>query len=304
MMYPDARAVRGFLADADTGSGLGGLTIELWSANGHGPELIAEGRSDESGFFRCAVPQERFANRDFVDIELRVLDAGRPILSDVQALPASGRAETIELSVPRSPAGASSLSSDFADLDSPPEPDPAARGTVAGRIRGAVPEGARVRAVVRTLRDGSIDEQVAAEAIVDDDGRYQLSYDRPGTDDRSDNSLHIQLYGADGEALIAESAPLLGPPAQARVYVRTRPGGPGLSEYALIEQQLGEGLRSGVSGLEGVDESGSKKCRTDRRRSRSSQHVPRRACARQGRGTAAADLLCPAPRRRAGEPSD
>ncbi len=254
-MYPDARAVRGFVADADTGSGLGGLTIELWSASGHGPELIAEGQSDDTGFFRCAVPPERFGDDDFVDIELRVLDAGRQILSDVHPLPAAGRAETIELSVPRSLTHASSLPSDLpTELDAPRESYPAASGTVSGRIRGAVPEGARVRAVVKTLREGSIHEEVAAEGAVDDAGHYQLSYDRPGTDDLSDNSLHIQLYGA-GEALIAESAPLPGPPAQARIDVRTRPSGPEPSEFALIEQQLGEGLRSGVSGLEGVDES-------------------------------------------------
>src|SRR6478752_4195809 len=103
MMQTDGRAVRGFLADADTGSGLGGLTVELWSVNGHGPELIAESQSDDSGYFGCAVPHDRFAARDFVDIELRVFDGGRQVLTDVWPLAAEGRNDPIELSVPREP---------------------------------------------------------------------------------------------------------------------------------------------------------------------------------------------------------
>ena len=150
MMQSDGRPVRGFLADADTGTGLGGLTVELWSAHGSGSELIAEGQSDDTGFFGFAVGGEQFADRDFLDIELRVLDAGRQIATDVRPLSATGYIDPIELSVPRAPQSFDAPRP-FFSLDDDPEP-PTARAGVSGRIRGTVPPGVKARAVVKTDR--------------------------------------------------------------------------------------------------------------------------------------------------------
>jgi hypothetical protein len=79
MSPSDGLAVRGFLADRHTGAGLGGLRVELWSANGHGPNLIAFSHSDDAGLFRFRLPVDRLAARQGrpIDVELRVLNRGR-----------------------------------------------------------------------------------------------------------------------------------------------------------------------------------------------------------------------------------
>ena len=175
MSPPDALAVRGFLADADTGAGLGGLRVELWSADGRGPSLLAESESDGTGFFRCSLPRERVADRArFVDIELRVLDGERQVVTDVLAVPTHGRAGTIELSVPRSltAPGGSAHEAEHSGAE-----DSAAEHEVVGRLRGAIPEASSVKALVKSLRDGQLEEFVVAESPVDAAGWYRLRYD-------------------------------------------------------------------------------------------------------------------------------
>src|SRR5205809_714585 len=85
-----AVTVRGFLADAHTGAGISGLNVELWAANGHGPTRMAGSRSDAAGLFRFRVPRERLASHTAeypLDVELRVLDGSRLVLSELRELP-------------------------------------------------------------------------------------------------------------------------------------------------------------------------------------------------------------------------
>src|SRR5262245_18351152 len=92
--------LRGFLADGDSGAGLGGLRVELWSANGRGPALIAAARSDEAGVFRMRLPEPTAGGYTPADVESRVLDRGTLLLSEFRPLPAVGRDEPIDLTVP------------------------------------------------------------------------------------------------------------------------------------------------------------------------------------------------------------
>ena len=251
MISPDALAVRGFLADADTGAGLGGLRVELWSMDGS--TLVAESESDETGFFRCALARDHTDDRsDFVDVELRVLEGARAIVSDVRALPAHGRPETLELSVPRS-----LTTSDEALPEHTIVEDTAAEQyEVVGRIRGTFPEASSVRALVKDLRDGHIQQHVVAEGAVDAAGWYRLSYDSTHIADApGDISLSIHLHAPGHAEPIAQSAPVLSPPPRARIDLRapriaTRP-----SEYALLERQIAEDLDRGLDALDGADES-------------------------------------------------
>ncbi len=127
---------------------------------------------------------------------------------------------------------------------------------VTGQVRGGILEGASVRAVMTTLHEGLLDEQVVGEAVVDDTGGYRIEYQPPlrAADSPTDTSLSVRLYEPTGE-LIGQSAPLLSPGARSRVDVRPLRASAGVSEYALFEQHVALGLESGVAGLEGADES-------------------------------------------------
>src|SRR5687768_14300059 len=161
MSPPDGLTVRGFLADAQTGAGLGGLRVELWSANGHGPSLMAASQSDDAGVFRFLLPAERLAGRHrSIDVEWRVLDRGTLLLSEVRELPAGGRHESIDLTVPPFPA----------EGEGEDEPDLPVQCEVVGHVKGSVPDRASVRAVLKTLRNQALDEEVAAEAPVNSTG--------------------------------------------------------------------------------------------------------------------------------------
>src|SRR5688500_5729358 len=105
MRLSDDLTVRGFLADADTGAGLGGLRVELWSGNGSGPTLVGTGRSDDDGAFRLSLSPGRvtevYHGGDSVDVEWRVLDGDELVLSEPRALSVEDSPqESIELSVP------------------------------------------------------------------------------------------------------------------------------------------------------------------------------------------------------------
>ena len=248
MSPPDALAVRGFLADAETGAGLGGLRVELWSANGQGPSLVAASESDQTGFFRCSLPRDRVADRGrFVDIELRVLEGERQIITDVRALPVHGRPETIELSVPRSLTPAS---------EAVIEDAPVEQNEVVGRIRGAIPEGSTVRAVVKSLREGRIHEQIVAEGAVDAAGWYRMRYNADSVSAApGDTSLSVYLYAPGNANLLAQSTPVLSPPERTRIDLRAPRIVVAPSEYVELERQIAEDLDSGLAALEAADES-------------------------------------------------
>ena len=251
MSSPDALAVRGFLADADTGAGLGGLRVELWSLDGR--TLVAESDSDTTGFFRCDLARDHIDERtEFVDVELRVLEGARAIVSDVRALPAHGRPETIELSVPRP-----LTTADEALPEHTIAPDTAAEQyEVVGRIKGTFPEASRVRALVKDLRDGQIQQHVVAEGTVDAAGWYRLSYDVTRIADApGDTSLSIHLHAPGQEEPIAQSMPVLSPPSRTRIDLRAPRLATLPSEYALLERQIAEDLDRGIDALDGAGES-------------------------------------------------
>src|SRR5687767_13760914 len=101
MSPPDTVTVRGFLADADTGAGVSGLQVELWSANGAETSLVAAGPSDGDGKFSLLLQPEslRSTPSPGEGVEVRVLDHGTLIASELRRLPTPGSAEAIEISV-------------------------------------------------------------------------------------------------------------------------------------------------------------------------------------------------------------
>ena len=135
------------------------------------------------------------------------------------------------------------------------EASPSTRWEVSGRVRGAFPENASVRAVVTTLRDRTLDEQVVGEAPIDESGSYWLAFDQPSRpEEASDATLGVRLYAPSGE-LIGESAPGAVAGCADADRRATVPCQPGPSEYALFERHVAEGLEAGVAGLDGADES-------------------------------------------------
>src|SRR5262245_38427811 len=138
--------------------------------------------------------------------------------------------------------------------DSFAEQEHSDRHEVLGQVKGTVPEGATVRAVLTRLHERVLDEQVVGEAVVDEGGWYQVQYQRPAPQSESDSSLTVRLYAPNGE-LLGESVPVLSPPRRAQIHLRpTRiPAVP--SEYALLEREISDGLESGMAGIEGADES-------------------------------------------------
>jgi hypothetical protein len=244
MSPPDGLTVRGFLADGHTGAGLGGLRVELWSSNGHGPHLIAASQSDDAGVVRFRLPAERLAGRQNrrIDVEWRVLDRGTLLLSEIRELPTSGRHETVDLTVPPFP-----TEGEEAD-----EPEVPVQYEVVGQVKGSVPERAIVRAVLKTLRNQALEEEVVAEAVVNSTGWYRLVYERLSSLESSDTSLTVRLYTRTGE-VIAESTPVLVRQRRMRVDVRPRRTEVGPSEYTLLEERIEEGLESGAAGLDGAE---------------------------------------------------
>src|SRR5262245_43600710 len=104
---------------------------------------------------------------------------------------------------------------------------------VVGHVKGPIPEGATVQAVLRTLSNGTLAEDIVAEAVVDAGNWYRLRYSHPGRspDRASDVSLAVRLLGPDGET-IAESTPVLSPSSRSRVDVYVGRALPGPSEFA------------------------------------------------------------------------
>ena len=241
MPFPDSRTVRGFLADGETGAGLGGLRVELWTANGRNPDLLAAARSDESGAFRVRVPPGPHDRSQAPDIEWRVVDRGHLLLSDARQLPPVDDDESIDLVV-RSPFG------EAADI--------AAGGVtfeIAGHVKGELPDRGQVQAVVKTLRRRTLDEAIVAHAPVDPDGRYRLTFEAPDRGGETDASVTVRLLSGDGEP-IAESTPRLLRQRHLRIDVRAPRRGNGPSEFALVAERIAEGLDSGAEGLDGAED--------------------------------------------------
>src|SRR5262245_30497233 len=245
MSPSDNLTVRGFVADRDTGAGLAGLRVELWGANGHGPSLIAASQSDAAGGFRFRLPGRLAARRDDPhEVEWRVVDRGRVVLRETRELPA-GRSDQVELTVPSE--------SPFEDAEeASTDPEFPTHHEVVGHVKGPALEGATVRAVLKTLRSGTLDEEVVAQAAVNSAGRYRLSFERPAHTESADTSLTVRLYSSRGD-LIAESTPILARPGRMRVDVRPPRAAAIPSEYALLERRIAESLQSGPAGLDGAE---------------------------------------------------
>src|SRR6185295_10273790 len=222
------------------------VRVELWSANGHGPSLIAASQSDDAGAFRFRLSGRLAARRERPhEVEWRVVDRGRVVLREMRDL-VPGRRETIELTVPAAPPH-----EDEAALD---EPELPLHYEVAGQIKGAVPERATVRAVLKTLHHGTLDEDVVADAIVDGTGRYLMVFERPARSEGSDASLTVRLYSPSGD-LVAESTPVLVRRGRMRVDIRSPLTAARPSEFSLFERRIGESLQSGASALDGAEAS-------------------------------------------------
>ena len=170
----------------------------------------------------------------------------------VLAVPTHGRAGTIELSVPRSLAapGGSAHEAEHAGAE-----DGAAEHEVVGRLRGAIPEASSVKALVKSLRDGQLEEFVVAESPVDAAGWYRLRYDPEAVPaGAGDTSLCVQLHAHGDADPIAQSTAVLSPPPRTRIDLRVPRVASTPSEYAELERQITEDLESGAGALEGADE--------------------------------------------------
>ena len=238
--------VRGFLADAHTGAGLGDLKVELWAANGGGPSRMAVSRSDDTGLFRLRVGADKLASHPThsLDVELRVLDGARLVLSELRELPLDDPPDLSLIVPPSTPE----------DDGEAAEADATGDYEVFGRIKGTVPAGATVQTVLKTLRDRAITERVVADAAVDASGSYRMRFERPADGTAAaDTSLSIRLL-SDG-LLLAESAPVLAPGPSTRINLRPRQVAGVQSEYDLLQRRIADGLTSGVAALDGVEES-------------------------------------------------
>src|SRR4051794_225645 len=110
--------------------------------------------------------------------------------------------------------------------------DPEPRGEVWGRVRGNIPEGTRLELVVRTLADGKVSEQVVADTVPGERGRYRLRYPRAAVVSPSgDVTVSVRARGADG-ALVGESPPLLSPGPREHIDLRLRRPGTEPSDFA------------------------------------------------------------------------
>ncbi|MFA5908776.1 MAG: neuraminidase-like domain-containing protein [Vicinamibacterales bacterium] len=240
------QTVRGFVADSDTGTGRGGLRVELWRANGH-HELVATTESDAAGAFHVPFILGAGPGDDAPrDIEVRVRDGDELLLSEMREL-AGVPFERLELYLPTSTGPDDALPAIGLDQDGP------GHHQVSGRVKGTVQEGSTVRVVLTSLSDHALVEQVVGEAAVDDSGRYQADYQPLLDDAPRDTSLSVRLYSPDGD-LVATSAPVLGPPPQAAVNLRPRRDWSAEpSEYALLEGRVASTLAAGVDGLDAAE---------------------------------------------------
>ncbi len=242
MKAPDVLSVRGFVADGDTGAGLGGLRVELGRANDDWGGPIAVGRSDPAGRFGLDLSAATLAGAlpgDAAEVELRVFDRGRLLLSEIRPLPLQRGGQVLELQVPGPGAGEAR------------EDDGTGPGEVRGRITGRVPEGSTVEAVWKTLAGGALAERTAGETVVNPAGFYRLPLASRPAPVGGDASLVVRLRSPEG-ALLTESAPRLSPPARLKMDLRAPAGATRLSEYQRLERRVGGGLQAGVAGLDGL----------------------------------------------------
>ncbi|HEX4568505.1 MAG TPA: neuraminidase-like domain-containing protein, partial [Vicinamibacterales bacterium] len=235
-----ARTLRGFLAERDTGAGLAGLRVELWATNGRGPTLIASGRSDDAGVFRVRVPAAPNGH-DFSGAEWRVFDRETLLLNQARPLPPDDRDEPIDLTI-ASPLG-----------DTGQSGATAVPYELVGRVRGAVRGRPTVRAVLKTLHNRTIEEEIVGEAPVNSTGWYRIVFERPaGVLESIDASLSVRLYSSDGTCLV-ESTSVLVRQRRFRIDVRPPRRRDGPSEFALLESRVAGALESGAEALDGAE---------------------------------------------------
>jgi hypothetical protein len=238
---PGELSLRGFLADGDTGVGLGGLRVEVGQPNGgwHGP--LAVGRSDQTGHFGLRVRRQAFvpSAAGEAEVELRVFDGGELLLSEVRQLSLRAGAPVVEVIVPHTDAGEVQQA-------------PGGSGEVCGRVLRPVPDGSTVEVVLKALTGNVLTEQIAGEVMINRAGWYQLTYALAASEgDAADVSLVVRLRGPDG-APLAESDPLLSPPPRARIDLRPSAGAGQVSEYLRLQRRVGAELQAGVAGLDAL----------------------------------------------------
>ncbi|HEX8109972.1 MAG TPA: hypothetical protein VF516_19710, partial [Kofleriaceae bacterium] len=246
--------MRGSVEQGDTGAGLAGLRVELWRSTDRGAERVAVTRSDDAGLFSLDLPAGLDGDGDGYgtgpfEVELRVLEGGRLLLSEPREVVLAGDLEPIELCVPRNPEDAGALAGDAIESQ-----DGGGRAEVWGRVEGVVPEDAVVEAVLRTLSGGSaIERRVVGQAAPNEAGWFRVRYERSGGGGRSpDAAISVRLRGADG-SLLAETAPVLARAPRLRMDLGPVTGRSGPSEYILIERRLAGGLGAGAAAVEALD---------------------------------------------------
>jgi hypothetical protein len=233
-------SLRGFLADGDTGVGLGGLRVELGQPNGGWRGPLAVGLSDRAGHFGLRLRRETFAPSEGgeAEVELRIFERGELLLSEVRRVPLRSASPVVEVIVPHTGAGEGSEA-------------PGGPGEVCGRVLRPVPDGSTVEVVLRSLTGGGLIDETAAETMVNRAGWYRLAYAPATGSDSADVSLVVRLRGPDG-APIVESDPLLSPPGRARVDLRPPAGTGQISEYLQLQRRVGAELQAGVAGLDAL----------------------------------------------------
>jgi hypothetical protein len=255
-----ALSLRGVLTDRDTHNGLADLRVEVWQASGTARAPLAVGRSDGDGTFKfslgptalTSLPErggegENDDDPDAIDLELRVLDEGHEVTREVRRIPlasGTGDEQAITLGVPSNAC------------------------EVFGKYRGHAPDGARVRVLLLRLEGGVVEERVVAESALDALGKYSLSYPgraRVGERDASAGagaglgaknasasfSLVVQMIGPD-DAVLAESAPVLGPARRLRLDLRPLRRDSGPSEYSWLLQRMAAELADGEQALDSL----------------------------------------------------
>ncbi|MDP2319664.1 MAG: neuraminidase-like domain-containing protein, partial [Acidobacteriota bacterium] len=242
----DAQTVRGFIAESDTGTGRGGLRVELWRADGRG-DLVAAAENDAAGAFHVELPvraTDGGAGLSHSEFEVRVYDADELLLSEVRELGGDPH-NRLDILLPPQDGPADAPEPGIAE-------DDRVAHHVSGRVKGTVAAGSTVRVVLTSLEQRGLVEQVVSETIVDEIGRYEASYQPPAGVPR-DTSLSVRLYSPAGE-LVTSSPPVLAPPPQAAVNLRP-PADSSIepSEYAQLEGRVAGTLVAGVESLDAAE---------------------------------------------------
>ncbi len=170
-MHSNMISVEGFVADAETGTALAELRVEIWPTGREASEPWAVASSDEHGGFTFALPVEHSPDLDddaLVEVELRVIDRGRVQVRQVRALRPFERSEVVVIEVP-SPVAMPPRGLELeAELDTPSEAGSLSEYAAVQELVGAEIE------TVDELEDEAIDE--LARGVGVDAERVALLY--------------------------------------------------------------------------------------------------------------------------------